>query len=653
MPSVPSRARRVSAFLVLGLLPALLSAVPAHASATADPVVPPEGVVRGTDSPDVIAGRYLVMLKPAGPVATAQSLVGDRIGRTFDGVSGFSARLSPVEARRLAADPAVSFVEQDRTVHIETTTERDPSWNLDRVDQRKVKGSRTYTPTDDGSSVHAYVIDTGIRVTHWEFAGRASYGPDFVDNDLVSADCNGHGTHVAGTIGGTIFGVAKKVQLVAVRVLDCDGFGDLEGVLAGVNWVTQHAVKPAVANMSLGASHSDALDIAVARSIAAGVTYAVAAGNENKNAKYSSPADVATAITVGATDVKDRRASFSNYGSTVDLFAPGVNIRSAYGVADNIVATMSGTSMASPHVAGAAALVLDANPTWTPRTVRDYLVRTATTGRIANRGARSPNRLLFVTAPPTAPVIRTRSVVRGSVGSAYHGRLALTASRRGSWRVIGGGLPAGLHLSAAGLIYGTPTGAGSRSVTVGFTDFVPTLVTRALTVTVRATTPSINPTSLPAGTAGSGYHARLTVLGGRTGTWSVVSGTWPAGLVLSATGELGGTPLAGGSFSVGVRFTDAWNQRAVRVLPLTVAAGSTGALPDGVTGSAYDEMLPAAADLTGGAWSVVAGTLPDGLSLSPDGELAGTPATGGTRTVRFANVDGAVIRAVDYTITVT
>jgi subtilisin family serine protease len=638
---------------VLGLLPALLSAVPAHAaSVTADPVGQPEGVVRGTDSPDAIAGRYLVMLKPAGPGATAQSLVGDRIGKTFDGISGFSARLSAVEARRLAADPAVSFVEQDRTVHIETTTERSPTWNLDRVDQRTVKGSKTYTPTDDGSSVHAYVIDTGIRISHWEFAGRASYGPDFVDGDAVSADCNGHGTHVAGTIGGTVFGVAKKVQLVAVRVLDCDGFGDLESVLAGVNWVTQHAVKPAVANMSLGASHSDALDSAVARSIASGVTYAVAAGNENENARYSSPADVATAITVGATDVKDRRATFSNYGSTVDLFAPGVHIRSAYDLADNIVATMSGTSMASPHVAGAAALVLDANPTWSPRMVRDYLVRTATTGKVANRGAKSPNRLLFVIAPPKAPVIKTRSVVLGAVGSAYRGQLALTASRRGSWRVLSGSLPAGLHLSAAGLIYGTPTAAGSRSVTVGFTDFVPTMVTRALTVTVRATPPSINTTSLPTGTAGSGYDTQLTVLGGRSGTWSVVSGTLPAGLALSATGELAGTPLADGSFAVGVRFTDAWNQSTVRILPLTVAAGSTGALPDGFTGVAYDEMLPATADLTGGTWSVVAGTLPDGLSLSPSGELTGTPTSNEMQTVRFANVDGGVTRAVDYTITV-
>ena len=571
MPSVPSRARRVAAFLVLGLLPALLSAVPAQAaSATAEPAGPPEGVVRGTDSPDAIAGRYLVMLKPAGPGATAQGLVGERIGKAFAGISGFSARLSAVEARRLAANPAVSFVEQDRRVHIETSTERNPGWNLDRVDQRRVKGSRTYTPTDDGSSVHAYVIDTGIRVSHREFAGRASYGPDFVDNDSVSADCNGHGTHVAGTIGGTIFGVAKKVQLVAVRVLDCDGFGDLEGVLAGVNWVTLHAIKPAVANMSLGSSHSDSLDIAVARSIASGVTYAVAAGNENENARHSSPADVATAITVGATDVRDRRATFSNYGSTVDLFAPGVNIRSAYDLADTMVATMSGTSMASPHVAGAAALVLDANPAWSPRMVRDYLVRTATTGRVARRGARSPNRLLFVSAPPKAPVIRTRSVVLGSVGSAYRGQLALTASRRGSWRVLRGSLPAGLRLSAAGLIYGTPAAAGSRSVLVGFTDFVPTLVTRALIVTVRASTPSITTTSLPTGTVGSGYRVQLTVLGGRSGTWSAVGGTVPDGLALSATGELAGTPLADGSFSVGVRFTDAWNQSTVRVLPLTM-----------------------------------------------------------------------------------
>jgi subtilisin family serine protease len=486
MPSVPARVRRVSALLSLGLLSSLLSAVPAHASATrAESVVRAEGVVLGTDSPDAIPGRYVVMFRPTvGPIASAQSLVGDHLERTFDGVAGFSARLSAVAARRLAADPAVGLVEQDRTVRIETTTERNPSWNLDRIDQRKVKPSKTYTPTDDGSAVHAYVIDTGIRISHWEFAGRASYGPDFVDNDRTSADCNGHGTHVAGIVGGTRYGVAKKVQLVGVRVLNCKGVGDLEGVIDGVNWVTRHAIKPAVANLSLGAGHSGALDLAVARSIASGVTYAVAAGNENGNAKYSSPADVSTAITVGATDAKDRRASFSNYGSVLDLFAPGVDVRSAWGLADNLIAIMSGTSMAAPHVAGAAALVLDAHPAWSPKMVRDYLVRTATTGGVARRGAKSPNRLLFVVAPPAAPVIKTRSLPTGAVGVAYQSQMALTASRRGTWRVLSGSLPAGLRLSTAGLISGTPTAAESPSVTIGFTDFVPTRVVRALTLTV-------------------------------------------------------------------------------------------------------------------------------------------------------------------------
>jgi len=397
MPSVPSRARRVSAILALGLLPAFAPTAPAHAVPS---VARPEGVVRGADSPGAIPGRYLVVLNSdRGVGASAQSLVGDRVARTFDGLAAFSARLSAVQARRLAADPAVGFVEQDRTVHIEATTRRRPAWNLDRIDQRSRKPSKTYTPADDGSSVHAYVIDTGIRVSHAEFGGRASYGYDFVDHDRWARDCNGHGTHVAGTIGGARFGVAKRVKLVAVRVLDCGGSGDLEGVVDGVNWVTEHAIKPAVANMSLGAGHSSVLDYSVARSIASGVTYAVAAGNEAGNAADNSPADVATAITVGATDAKDRRAPFSNYGSAVDLFAPGVSIWSAYARGDTAIARMSGTSMAAPLVAGAVALVLDAHPGWSPRTVRDHLVRTATKGKVIRRGPRSPNRLLFMAAP--------------------------------------------------------------------------------------------------------------------------------------------------------------------------------------------------------------------------------------------------------------
>jgi subtilisin family serine protease len=646
MPSAPSRARRLSAGLALVLSAALGPAVPARADL---PVAPPEGLVYGAGAADAIAGRYLVVLKnPAAVAATAQGLVGDKVTRMYGGLAAFSAHLSPLEARRLAANPAVSLVEQDRTVRIDTT-ERNPTWNLDRIDQRRRTASRTYTPTDDGSSVHAYVIDTGIRISHLDFGGRAHYGYDFVDGDRTAQDCNGHGTHVAGTIGGARFGVAKKVQLVAVRVLDCDGFGTLEGVVDGVNWVTEHAIRPAVANMSLGAGHSSILDYAVSRSIASSVTYAVAAGNDNRNARSYSPADVPAAITVGATDRRDRRASFSNYGSTVDIFAPGVAVWAAYNLADDIIARLSGTSMASPHVAGAAALVLDANPSWSPAKVRDYLVRRSTTGRVTKRGSGSPNRLLFVTAPPAAPVIRTTTVLPANLRVAYRAQLSLTAARRGSWRLLEGRLPAGLRLSTSGLLSGTPTAPGSTVVTIGFTDYVPTTTHRGLRVTVRLTPPTITTTTLPSGTANQAYSASLSS-GGRVGTWSLVGGTVPAGVALSASGTLSGSPLASGSFGVGVRFTDAWHQSVVRTLPLTVVTGTDLMLADGSVGVPYTDTL--AGFVPAGAWTVASGTLPDGLSLAPDGSISGTPTGTETQAVTFANVNGGVTRLATLVIDV-
>jgi subtilisin family serine protease len=243
--------------------------------------------------------------------------------------------------------------------------------------------------------VTAYIIDTGIRFAHTDFGGRATSGYDAVDGGSAD-DCNGHGTHVAGTVGGTRYGVAKAVRLVGVRVLNCSGSGTNAGVIAGVNWVTQNARKPAVANMSLGGGASTALDNAVAASISSGVTYALAAGNSNANACSASPARVASAITVGATTSTDARASYSNYGTCLDIFAPGSSITSAWSTSNTTTRSISGTSMASPHVAGAAALVLSANPSATPAQVRDSLVASSTPGVVTSAGTGSPNRLLFV-----------------------------------------------------------------------------------------------------------------------------------------------------------------------------------------------------------------------------------------------------------------
>ena len=261
--------------------------------------------------------------------------------------------------------------------------------------RRNLPLNQTYTYTTTGSGVNAYIIDTGIRRTHAQFGGRAFVGFDAINDGQNTNDCNGHGTHVAGTVGGSTFGVAKSVRLFAVRVLSCSGSGSNSGVIAGVNWVTGNRITPAVANMSLGGGASTALDNAVRNSIAAGVTYAIAAGNANQNASNSSPARVTEAITVGASTSSDARSSFSNFGSVVDIFAPGSAILSAWRTSDTATASLSGTSMAAPHVAGVAARFLQSNPGASPATVRNELVAQATTALLSGIPSGTSNRLLF------------------------------------------------------------------------------------------------------------------------------------------------------------------------------------------------------------------------------------------------------------------
>ncbi len=375
-------------------------ATPAHAAPApaATPAASPAAApaVHGVGAKDALPGRYVVVLRPGRAAADARRLATGRVHRVFHGgVTGFTASMSAAQARRLAGHPAVAVVEQDRVVRV-SATQRNAPWGLDRIDERHLPLSRTYSPANDARHVHAYVVDTGIRISHTQFGGRAAHGWDAYDDDPVAADCNGHGTHVAGTIGGSRYGVAKRVRLVAVRVLGCDGSGTITDVIDGVNWVTANAARPAVANMSLGGGYSYALNLAVRASIAAGITYVVAAGNENFGACWFSPASVSAAITVGATDRRDRRASFSNYGKCLDLFAPGVGIRSAWHTGNRATAVLDGTSMAAPHVAGAAAMILQRYPHGSPAAVRDLLVKRTTKGKITDRRKGSPNRLLYV-----------------------------------------------------------------------------------------------------------------------------------------------------------------------------------------------------------------------------------------------------------------
>lgn len=389
-----------------GVMTAVLSAAAVSAATLPAHAAPPQGRIHGAGAPGSVTGGYLVTLAEGtwARSAAGRELVeryGVRISHTYGTVlNGYAVRADAGQAGRLAADPRVASVVQDTRVTSEHTRRDPPSWGLDRIDQPHRPLDRWYTgPGSAGAGVTVYVIDTGVRISHEDFAGRARHGWDFVRNDRTAQDGNGHGTHVAALVAGTSYGVAEKARIVSVRVLDDTGSGTTAQVIAGIDWVTRNARRPAVANLSLGGFHNARLNAAVRASVASGVTYTVAAGNGGKPAALYSPAGVRQAITVGATDRQDKKPAFSNHGSALDLFAPGVSVASASAASDSGRATRSGTSAASPHAAGAAALYLAEHPRATPAQVEKALVKEAVNGKVTDRGLGSPNRLLQVPRP--------------------------------------------------------------------------------------------------------------------------------------------------------------------------------------------------------------------------------------------------------------
>lgn len=375
---------------------AAVTAVTAGASPAA------EGKIYGAEAKGAVNGSYIVMLNKSVRTAESGDLAskyGGKVKRNYSSaIDGFSASgLSEDEAKRLAADPAVDKVVQNKKFHIDATQDNPPSWGLDRIDQEDTTGDKKYAyPDSAGEGVTAYVIDTGVRTTHKDFEGRASSGFDAVDGDDDANDGNGHGTHVAGTIAGKAHGVAKKAKIVAVRVLDDEGSGTTEQVVAGIDWVTKNHKGPSVANMSLGGGVDEALDSAVKKAIDSGVTFAVAAGNESTDAGQSSPARVPEAITVASSTNKDEQSDFSNFGKIVDIYAPGSDITSDWNESDDATNTISGTSMATPHVVGAAAVYLGGHKDAKPEAVAKALTDGATADKISNPSEGTPNKLLKV-----------------------------------------------------------------------------------------------------------------------------------------------------------------------------------------------------------------------------------------------------------------
>lgn len=400
------RRRTIGAAAAFGLLlsAAAGTVTSAAAAPTTDRSQAPRKYIVQTDSVAVTGGVVGGVRHEGGAVKDVYTKA----------LAGFSATMTADQVRELRSDRRVRSITPDAVVH-STATQTNPTWGLDRIDQRTTTGNRSYRYDTTGAAVTAFVVDTGVRLGHSQFGGRASSGHDFVDDDTNATDCQGHGTHVAGTIGGSTYGTAKAVKVVALRVLDCTGSGYFSDTIEALDWILAHKpAGPSVVNMSLGGGAYAPIDEAVERTVAAGIPVVVSAGNNGGNACHQSPARAPHAVTVAATDSRDTRPGWSNVGSCVDLFAPGVDVRSASNDSNTATTVKSGTSMSAPHVTGVVARYLQKQPKATPAQVTTALAATATTSAVKNPGG-APNRLLHVALQPvTAPGLPTSVVASKS-----------------------------------------------------------------------------------------------------------------------------------------------------------------------------------------------------------------------------------------------
>ena len=475
------------------------TALTVGAPAVAQGVNPPAAHPYAPSKP--IPGRYIVVFwdrvtNPAAEAANLMRASGGQLHHAYgSAIKGFAASLPEAALQGIRNNPNVNYIEQDQTVSLNETTQSGATWGLDRIDQRSLQllaGNYQYNYT--GLGVNAFIIDTGIRATHSDFrqstnpfASRVQTGRNFVNgaDDTNTADCNGHGTHVAGTVGGLTSGVAKSVALIPVRVLDCQGSGAWSGVIAGIDFVANNTLRPAVANLSLGGGASQAVDDAVAGAVSRGVTVVVAAGNSNADACNASPARAPSAITVGATTSTDARASYSNYGRCLDIFAPGSSITSAWNTSDSATNNISGTSMASPHVAGVAALALAANPAASPWAVAAFLTTYATKEMVTSTGTGSPNLLVYSLAAggpqePVGQAVAIASITGSSVTFKNGWRASATVTI-----AVQTGSSLGPAVSGATVVGNFSPGGTARCVTqsTGTCTLASTTINKGITLT--------------------------------------------------------------------------------------------------------------------------------------------------------------------------